>query len=528
MTFSGDRQKSGRNSLCPCGSGKRYKHCCGGHDDHRDRGRGVPPGAFGSAKTALHELMQSALTAQQQNDLEDAERLYRLALDLSPENADVLHMLGVVHFSKGELQLAENLIAAAEALSKGSIPSISHNLALVRESAIVARDAKLIESLLDASENQSAPASAGICIQEQSIKLIAFYLPQFHRIPENDRWWGEGFTEWVNVKKARQNFEGHYQPHEAGELGYYDLNDEGVLIRQAELAKEYGISGFCFYYYWFSGRRLLEMPTDRLLRSGQPDFPYCLCWANENWSRNWDGGNREILIEQCYSPDDAEKFILSVIPHFRDSRYIRVNSRPLLMVYRMDQIPDPISTITIWRTVCWRNNIEPPYVVAASTFGNKMFLREGGADAVYEFPPHGTTVSFPLRGRLKALHPAAKGHFVSYLQCIAKFLAKSNPDYPFFPGIIPSWDNTARRQNDGLCMLDSSPAAFELWLRELVYRASLKSVVDERIIFINAWNEWAEGCHLEPDKRYGRAWLEACRNARLIPKGYRTIFEPGR
>jgi hypothetical protein len=528
MEFLGEQQKIGRNSPCPCGSGKRYKQCCGAYDGYGDGRRGVQPDVIGSVKAGLNELTRSALKAQQENELDEAERLYRLALDISSENVDVLHMLGVVYFSKGEFDLAEGLIAAAEALSKGSIPAITHNLALVRESALFARDEKIIKSMLDSGDIERITGAINSCVQEKTTKLIAFYLPQFHRIPENDAWWGSGFTEWVNVKKACQNFEGHYQPHEPGELGYYDLNDDGVLIGQAELAREYGISGFCFYYYWFSGRRLLEMPTDRLLQSGKPDFPYCLCWANENWSRNWDGGNRELFVEQRYFPEDAEKFILSVIPHFRDSRYIRVNNRPLLMVYRMDQIPGPISTIDTWRAVCRVNGVEPPYVVVASTFGNRRSPTDVGADAMSEFPPHGATVSFPLRGRVKILHPRFKGRFVSYLQCIARFLSKPKADYPVFPGIVPSWDNTARRQDDGLCVLDSSPAAFELWLRELVYRASLKPVADERIIFINAWNEWAEGCHLEPDKRYGRAWLGACRNARLIPKEYQSIFDPGR
>ena len=522
MNLPDANTKAGRNSPCPCGSGKRYKHCCG----LAGQAGSAQPGAPDSDGRRLDELMQAALSAQRANDLEEAERLYRMALDRSPENIDALHMLGVVHYSKGELELAEGLLTAAEALCKGTMPALAHNLSLVRMSAEFVRGEKTIQSLLDADDAQEKLGFGLVKdpVREQSTKLIAFYLPQFHRIPENDLWWGEGFTEWMNVKRARANFDGHYQPHEPGEFGYYDLSDEQVLIRQAALAREYGISGFCFYYYWFSGRRLLEMPTDRLLRSGKPDFPYCLCWANENWSRNWDGGNRDLLVEQRYFPEDAENFILGLLPHFRDHRYIRVSNRPLLMVYRVGLIPDPIATFDTWRAVCRTNGMEPPYIVVASTFDNTQHPSTVGADAVSEFPPHGVKVSLALRNRLKIARPEYKGHLVSYPQTITSFLAKPIPDYSFFPGIVPSWDNTARRQDEGLCILDTSPAAFELWLRELVYRASRKSVPDERIVFINAWNEWAEGCHLEPDKRHGRAWLEACRNARLIPRHYQGIF----
>jgi len=470
--------------------------------------------------------MNAALKAQLANDLDEAQRLYHQALELSPQNIDALHMLGVVHFSKGELHLAESLISSAEAVCERPIPAIEKNLALVRAARKFSRGERVIQSLLASRDLQQRMGLVGAddarC--EQTTRLIAFYLPQFHRIPENDQWWGEGFTEWVNVRRARPNFEGHYQPHEPGELGYYDLSDEQILIRQAALAKEYGISGFCFYYYWFSGRQLLEMPLDRLFRTGQPDFPYCLCWANENWSRNWDGGNQSILIEQRYLPTDPENFILSTLPHFRDRRYIRVNNRPLLMVYRVELIPDPAATFDTWRTVCARNGMEPPYIVLASTFGDEKSPFEVHADAISEFPPHAANVTLALRTRLKGLSPEFKGHLVSYYQNIANFLTRPKPDYPYFPGIVPSWDNTARRQNDGVCMLDSNPAAFELWLRELVFRASFNPDPDERIVFINAWNEWAEGCHLEPDRHHGRAWLEACRNARLIPGHYQGVF----
>lgn len=470
--------------------------------------------------------MWAALHAQKANDLDEAQRLYRAVLDQAPDNVDALHMLGVVHFSKGELDLAERLIVAAEKLCDRTIPSIASNLALVRSSAKFVRGELAIKSYLQARDAQLRHGHDPLrgAVPEQTTKLIAFYLPQFHRIPENDLWWGDGFTEWSNVRRGRPNFETHYQPHEPGEFGYYNLNDEQVLVRQAALAEEYGITGFCFYYYWFSGRRLLEMPIDRLLRSGRPDFPYCLCWANENWSRNWDGGNRELLVEQRHLPEDAENFILDVLPHFRDRRYIRVHGRPLLMVYRVGQIPDPISTFDTWRAVCRANGMEPPYIVVAATFGSRIRPGDLHADAVSEFPPHGANVNLALRTRLKGLDPEFRGHLVSYLQNITNFLSDGEPDYPFFPGIVPSWDNTARRQNDGLCMLDSSPAAFELWLRELVYRAARKPQRDERIVFVNAWNEWAEGCHLEPDKRYGREWLEACRNARRLPRNYQGIF----
>jgi hypothetical protein len=472
------------------------------------------------------EIMHAALEAQRAHELEKAQRLYQTALDRSPQNVDALHMLGVVHYSKGEYAHAERLIEAANELSNNALPAIAHNLSLVRQAAKLVRDEIMIRSLLGARETRR---SMGFdlhddAVEERSTKLIAFYLPQFHRIPENDAWWGEGFTEWTNVRRARPNFRGHYQPHVPGEMGYYDLNDERVLVGQADLAKAYGISGFCFYYYWFSGRRLLEMPIDRLLKTGRPDFPYCLCWANENWSRNWDGGNREVLVEQRYLSDDSERFIEELLPHFRDRRYIRVHDRPLLMVYRVGRIPDPVATFAAWRDVCRKNRVEPPYIVIASTFDDRTLPQQVGADAVSDFPPHGANVNVALAQRLDELRPGFKGHLVGYAQNIANFLGRPEPVGSHFPGIVPSWDNTARRQDDGLCTLDASPEAFELWLRELIFRASLKPEVDERIVFINAWNEWAEGCHLEPDQRYGRAWLNACSNARWIPRDYQSVF----
>ena len=516
-----------RNSPCPCGSGRKFKHCCGAFIDQT---AGVAAGA--PSGDSLDSIMACALDAQRANDLVTAKRLYQQALVISPDNIDALHMLGVVHFCEGDLTSAENYVSAARKRCRQPIPIIEENFRLISEAANLSAETETIRSVLNAQETQRQIGldPIGEVSVDAHTRIIAFYLPQFHRIPENDIWWGEGFTEWVNVKRAKPNFSGHYQPHEPGELGYYDLNDQQVLIRQAELAKQYGITGFCFYYYWFGGRRLLEMPVNRMLASGKPDISYCLCWANENWTRNWDGGNREILVEQHYSPSDAEAFIFSLLPHFKDQRYIRIGDQPLLMVYRLDLLPDPIGTLEIWRAVCRQQNLPPPYIVSMSSFGKTSDPRVLGADAGADFPPHGAAVSPSLRQGLEILEPAYDGLLADYLPMVAKFLTSPNRPYPYFRGLVPSWDNTARRQLDGWCVLNSSPAAFELWLRELIFQTSRKPK-EERVIFVNAWNEWAEGCHLEPDRRYGRAWLQACLAARSIPHHYQGLFgdasEPG-
>ncbi|MEI7981075.1 MAG: glycoside hydrolase family 99-like domain-containing protein, partial [Bacteroidota bacterium] len=217
-------------------------------------------------------------------------------------------------------------------------------------------------------------------------RLIAFYLPQYHPIPENDAWWGKGFTEWVNVAATKPFFPGHYQPHIPADLGFYDLRLDEVREAQARLAKEYGIYGFCYYYYYFNGKRLLNRPLDENLATGQPDLPFCICWANENWTRKWDGNDTHILIEQLHSPEDDVDFIHQLIPVLKDKRYIRVNNRLLLLIYRVDRMPDPHKTAETWRNIVKHELNEELYLCAVNNFIKEIDPSLIGFDGTVQFP----------------------------------------------------------------------------------------------------------------------------------------------
>jgi len=343
------------------------------------------------------------------------------------------------------------------------------------------------------------------------LRTIAFYLPQFHPIAENDAWWGTGFTEWTNVRKARPNFVGHYQPHIPGELGYYDLRDPAVREAQARLAQEHGVSGFCYYYYWFNGRRLLEAPLDAVIASGQPDFPFCVCWANENWTRRWDGLDDEVLLAQRYSLEDSREFIRSLEPLFRDRRYIRVNGAPLLLVYKAGLIPDIEATVAMWRAEAQAAGFGDLYLVACQTAGETHPGRLG-FDAGVEFPPHGHQAIW-LNARVELTNPEFIGLITSYRALVVQSLYRLPDDFKLFRCVVPSWDNTARRQDKGSVFVGSSPEIFEHWVTEMVTATLARFGGDERLLFVNAWNEWGEGCHLEPDARHGRQYLEAFKRA---------------
>ncbi len=350
-------------------------------------------------------------------------------------------------------------------------------------------------------------------INESHIKLIAFYLPQFHPIPENDEWWGKGFTEWTQVSRAIPQFVGHYQPRLPGELGFYDLRLPEIQKRQVELAKLYGIFGFCFHYYWFGGKRLLHLPLKQFLGNPDLDFPFCLCWANESWTRRWDGLDHEVLIAQAHSPDDDLAFIEDIEPALRDPRYIRVDGRLLLVVYRPGLLPDPKASARRWRDYCARKSLGGLYLVAVQAFETED-PRPLGFDAAVEFPPHKFGVGAPvLNSQMKIVNPNYQGVICDYSYLIESAKKISRADFTLFRGVCPSWDNEARKPGRGMTYQNSAPALYQEWLAEACRFAAKESDPDKRLVFINAWNEWSEGAYLEPDRRYGYAYLQATANA---------------
>jgi O-antigen biosynthesis protein len=353
------------------------------------------------------------------------------------------------------------------------------------------------------------------------VRLIAFYLPQFHPVPENNEWWGDQFTEWTNVKPTQPQFEGHYQPRVPGELGYYDLLDPAIQRRQVELAKLYGIAGFCFYFYWFGGKRLLEEPVDNFFKDQSLDLPFCLCWANENWARTWDGLDSEILIAQRHSPDDDLAFIQHVARYMRDERYIRVEGKPLLLVYRPGLLPSARGTAKRWRSWCRQNGIGEIYLAYTQSF-DSVDPQEYGFDAAIEFPPNNSSAP-NITKTVKSINPIGCTVY-DWQFFVNRSYKYQKPRYMLFRSVCPSWDNTARRKSKGTVFLNSSPLGYEEWLANAISESCARiRKPDERLVFVNAWNEWAEGAYLEPDQCYGYAYLDATRKALLAESARRIL-----
>lgn len=361
--------------------------------------------------------------------------------------------------------------------------------------------------------------------------VLAFYLPQFHPIKENNEWWGQGFTEWTNVTKSKKRFVGHRQPHLPSDLGFYDLRLPESRQAQAELARQYGITGFCYYHYWFNGQQLLEKPLADVMALNEPDFPFCVCWANENWTRAWDGLDRQVLIRQDYTENDADEHFNTLVGFFKDKRYIKINNKPLFLIYRYDHIPDVKKYFKKWRDLAKEHGLEGLYICAVKNgfiTASENEIIDLGFDAVIDFQPNRKDFPTEVTGKQKLITIAKKimpdtlyqwlkvngtaTNRISYSGIVKGITSKNwNKSIRYFPCVFPSWDNSARRKTPTVIQNDQ-PETYQNWLEY-----SLESVQDypdgEKIVFINAWNEWAEGCHLEPDQEMGHAFLSATQAA---------------
>lgn len=352
--------------------------------------------------------------------------------------------------------------------------------------------------------SSALPESSG---SVSGVRYIAYYLPQFHETPENNEWWGPGFTEWTNVSKALPRYVGHYQPRLPEELGFYDLSDVNVLRRQAELARRGGIYGFCIHNYWFSGRTVLDTPIKLLLENKDIDLRFCLNWANETWSRRWDGSETHVLLKQNHAPGEDIQYAEYISEFIRDDRYIRVNGRPLIMLYRPGLLSDAKATVLRWREFFQSRGLGNPYIIMPQAFGDDD-PRVYGMDAAAGFPPHKVaTGARDIRRRLRYLDTRFEGRVVAYDEVVERAIAEGGDGFTLLPGVFPNWDNEARRTNRGRSFAGSSPFKYARWLEAASRKALNAPTADEQIVFINAWNEWAEGAYLEPDRHYGCAYL---------------------
>jgi GT2 family glycosyltransferase len=350
--------------------------------------------------------------------------------------------------------------------------------------------------------------------QLDAVRPIAFYLPQFHPTPENDIWWGAGFTEWTNVAKARPSYAGQYQPHLPADLGYYDLRLADTLARQAVLARRYGIEGFCVYYYNFRGRQMLSAPIEVVRQTPELSFNWCLCWANENWTKHWDGGERAVLVEQSYDTATLDAIIADVVAQSADPRYLRVRGRPIFLVYRPLLLPDAQGFAASCRAAFARAGmpgVHLAYVESMEAVDLGLRPADLGFDACVEFPPQGRAV--PAETTADIVKAGWSGYRYDYPQTVRAFCCRDSVPYARYPAVFPSWDNTPRQPMVGTSFDGATPEAFRVFVEEKIDEIRQFLMGDERLLFVNAWNEWAEGAHLEPDTGFGHRWLEAIRDA---------------
>lgn len=351
------------------------------------------------------------------------------------------------------------------------------------------------------------------CNNSSTVRPIAFYLPQFHTIELNDQNFGKGFTEWCNVTKAIPQFAGHNQPHIPYDIGFYNLSNDDIMTRQIELAKLYGIYGFCFHYYWFSGKRLLEKPIFNYLNNKDLNFPFCLCWANENWSKLWDGGNKEIIMKQQLKDEDDSKFFYDILPFLKDERYIKIGNKPILIIYRLGLFEKERVDLFIKniKVLAKKEGFEDLYIIGAKTFDTHIDANYL-VDAAVEFPPH-FLGNIAKKANVGYINPNFVGNIVD-IDTYVKFDCIAEDNNKLFKTVFPSWDNTARKARSGASVFLLEPDLYKIWLKNIIKWTKINHYNEqERFIFINAWNEWAEGAHLEHDQRYGYAYLQATKEA---------------
>jgi lipopolysaccharide biosynthesis protein len=344
-------------------------------------------------------------------------------------------------------------------------------------------------------------------------RAVAFYLPQFHPVPENNEWWGTGFTEWTNAARARPLFRGHVQPHLPADLGFYDLRLPEAREAQADLARVYGVEAFCYWHYWFAGRRILERPYTEMLQSGGPVFPFCLAWANQTWSGVWYGEADRILIEQTYpGADDDRRHFEHVLPAFRDSRYLRVDGKPLFYLFRPELHPEPAAFVERWQQLAKAAGLEGLYLVAEISDllggGPKYidFEADGFDAGVYMRIPARVNRRSILRMRFDRKMLRRPEHYEYALEAIDPPLGLRRDDV--HPCVYPNWDNTPRAGRRGLVVTEASPERFQRQVRSAVKFVAHRDL-EHRLLFIKSWNEWAEGNYLEPDLDHGHGFLKA-------------------
>ena len=354
-------------------------------------------------------------------------------------------------------------------------------------------------------------------VKRRAARAIAFYLPQYHPIPENDEWWGPGFTEWTNTAKAKPMFRGHYQPHVPADLGFYDLRVPETRAAQAELAQNYGIEAFCYYHYWFAGRRLLERPFSEVLQSGTPDFPFCLCWANHSWTGVWSGCPGQTLVEQSYPGEaDHRAHFAVLLEAFRDPRYLKVGGRPLLLIYQPMDIPSVKEVTDLWRGLASAAGLSGLHLVGMSWEDNWNPQKYGfDASTPKDDLPRHVSWRRPVRKLVHALEKRVRSLAIySYKDFVSDVIEQDYMRRNTYPCVLPNWDNTPRSGKNGLVIHGSTPELFRKMLRSAIN--SVAGVSEEhRLIFIKSWNEWAEGNHLEPDLRFGKAYLQVVKEELL-------------